>query len=917
MLTANAVLVISLAYVALLFAVAFVGDIYARKGSAGWLQSPVIYTLSISLYCSSWTFYGAVGSAARNGIEFATIYLGPTLVFVGWWLLLRKMARIGRIHHITSIADMISSRYGKSGSLAALITVIAVIVITPYIALQLKAVTTSYQVISNSGADVLSGFPHTQPDFRVAFWIAAGMAFFTILFGTRNIDANERHHGVVAAIAVEAVVKLAALLAVGLLVVMLGHDAADTFGRAPPVNLHSANVFGPRWVTLTFLAAAAVICLPRQFQMMIVECPDEQHLRTASWMFPLYMLLICLFVLPIAIAGLNYLPEGSNPDMFVLTLPMWAGQDAFALLAFLGGFSSATSMVIVCSIALSTMVSNHIIMPITMRLPWVSLDASGDIRRFLLNSRRVSIILILLLGFLDFRLSAQSEALASIGLISFAGVAQFMPALIAGLFWRQATARGAIAGLAGGFLVWVYTLFLPSFRGGSMLAEGDAAFGLWNHPLLHPQALFGLDGVDPLVHGTFWSITLNVVLLVLVSLARGQKPLERLQSTLFVDVFRTPAGDTSRFVNRSATRYDLNVLAQRILGPDEAYQLFQEAEQRHGLKRDQSLADDAFISELERKLAGSIGAASARAMISQVVIGETISLHELMKIANETQRMRDYNHQLEEKSRQLEAAAGQLKDANQRLTLLDGQKDDFLSQVSHEVRTPMTSIRSLSEILLETRDIGREQAERFLHIIHEESIRMTRLLDGILDLRLLEGEQDDWPLAPIDPELALDRALSVCQGLASRSNLPLQSGARAGTLQVEGDSDRLSQVFINLISNAIKYNTHERPFVRVSSAVVDGCYQVLVEDNGPGIRPGEREKIFLKFARGWTQTGTPGAGLGLAISWQIMRRLGGALDLLPATGCGACFRVTLKVCDGKAAMPKNPPPSVPRIRGGS
>jgi len=905
-LSANAVLFISVLYVALLFAVAFVGDIHARNGNAGWLQSPVVYTLSISLYCTSWTFYGAVGSAARSGIEFVTIYVGPTLVFVGWWLLLRKLVRIGRLHHITSIADMISSRYGKSSSLAALITVIAVIVVTPYIALQLKAVTASFQVISNSGSDVLSGFPQSDPDFRLAFWIAAGMAFFTILFGTRNIDANERHHGVVAAIAVEAIVKLVALVAVGLLVVFgIGNGLPELFGGTPPANLHYADVFGSSWITQTFLAAAAVICLPRQFQMTIVECPNEQHLRTASWMFPLYMLLICLFVLPIAIAGLNHLPEGSNPDMFVLTLPMWAGQEAVALLAFLGGFSSATSMVIVSSIALSTMLSNHIIVPIALRLPWGALDASGDIRRFLLYSRRISIALILLLGFLDFRLSAQSAALASIGLISFVGVAQFLPALIAGLYWRQATARGAMAGVAAGFVVWTYTLFLPSFGGSFILSGNDIGFGPWGIAALRPQALFGLEGLDPLVHATFWSMTINVALLVLVSLLRGQKPLERLQGTLFVDVFRTPAADTSRFVNRSATRYDLNLLAQRILGPDQTHRLFQEAERRHGLMRDQSLADDAFISELERKLAGSIGAASARALISQVVIGETISLYELMQIADETQRVRDYSTRLEEKSRQLEAAARQLTEANDRLTLLDSQKDEFLSQVSHEVRTPMTSIRSLSEILLDTEGIEREQAQRFLHIIHEESIRMTRLLDGILDLSVLEADEQEWQLVPTDPELVLDKAFRVCEGLAVRSRSLLLNGPRLGDGRalVRCDADRLSQVFINLISNAIKYNVSEQPFVRVISSIDGRWYQVLVLDNGPGIRSDERERIFLKFSRGWAQirSGTQGAGLGLAISGQIMRRLGGTLELMPDQGQGACFRVRLPLIgDGTA-----------------
>jgi len=901
MLNPNLVLFSSLAYVALLFAVAFTGDMHARKGRLGWLQSPIVYTLSISLYCTSWTFYGAVGSAARNGLEYLTIYLGPTLVFVGWWLFLRKLVRIGQLHRITSIADMISSRYGKSASLAALVTVIAVIVGTPYIALQLKAVTTSLQVISNAGPDALSGTPVGYPDFRIAFWIAVGMALFTILFGTRNIDANERHQGVVAAIALEAVVKLVALLAVGLLVVVgIASGPQELFKHVSPAIFHSRDVFGPRWVTLIFLAGAAVICLPRQFQVTVVENVNEQHLRTASWLFPLYMFLISLFVLPIAIAGMNFLPAGSNADMFVLTLPMWAGQDGIALLAFLGGFSSATSMVIVASIAMSTMISNHIVMPLALRLPWVSLDARGEVRELLLVSRRISIIVILFLGFLYFRLSTQNDGLASIGLISFAGVAQFLPCLIGGLFWRQATARGAIAGLLVGFALWAYTLFLPGFKGELILSVQDIAQGPWNLALLRPHALFGLDGVDPLVHAIFWSIALNTATFVLVSLMRSQKPLERLQSMLFVDVFRAPADDTSRFVRRSAMTYDLNVLAERIFGADEAFQLFQDAARKHGLESKQSIADDAFISELERKLAGSVGAASARAMISQVVIGETISLSELMKIADETQRIRDYNRKLEEKSQLLEATASKLRDANEQLTQLDCQKDDFLSQVSHEVRTPMTSIRSLSEILLETRDLPRPQSERFLHIIHEESIRMTRLLDGILDLSLLEGAPSPLALAPIDPEVALENALGVCEGLAAASSMLLLNGPRAAGICVNGDSDRLSQVFINLISNAIKYNTNDRPYVRVSSMVREGMYEVLVEDNGPGISEHERGKIFSKFSRGWAQmqSGTQGAGLGLAISWQIMRRLGGTLELLPCDSSedsGACFRVQLGV----------------------
>ena len=417
MLPTELILPIAIAYVALLFVVAFVGDQRARAGRLGWLKSPVVYTLSISIYCTSWTFYGAVGYAARSGLEFATIYLGPTLVFVGWWWLLRKLIRIGHAQGVSSIADMISSRYGKSTTLAALVTLVAVVGAAPYIALQLRAVTVSYQVITSAGPENPSGLPGAHPDFHAALWIAAGMALFTILFGTRNVDAKERHHGVVAAIALEAIVKLVALLAVGVLVVFgLSDGVAHSFSRASPQLLQSADVFGARWVTTLLLSAVAVVCLPREFQVTVVENVDERHLRTASWLFPLYLLLITLFVLPIAITGLSLLPSGSSPDMFVLTLPMWAGQNAVALLAFLGGFSSATSMVIVACIALSTMISNHLVMPLAMRFKWVPLYADGEVRRFLLNARRIGICVMLALGFVYFRL-ASSDALAAMGLV--------------------------------------------------------------------------------------------------------------------------------------------------------------------------------------------------------------------------------------------------------------------------------------------------------------------------------------------------------------------------------------------------------------------------------------------------------------------------------------------------------------------
>ncbi|SET52860.1 sensor histidine kinase [Oceanicella actignis] len=913
-LSADLVLGVALGYVAVLFAVAFWGDRRTRAGRGRWLQSPLIYTLSISVYCTSWTFYGAVGSAARNGLEFLTIYLGPALVFVGWRTLLRKLVRIGRTQRITSIADLLSSRYGKSPALAVLVTVIAVMAATPYIALQLKAVTASFQLI---------GGPDRTGGLATAFWAAAGMAAFTILFGTRNVDANERHHGVVAAIAVEALVKLFALLAVGVWVTWgLMGGAQPVFAALTPEMLRAPEVFDARWTAITLLSAAAVICLPRQFQVTVVENTDERHLSTAAWLFPLYLLLICLFALPIAAAGLAHAPPGSDTDMFVLTLPMAHGQEALAMLAFLGGFSSATSMVIVASIALSTMVSNHVITPLALRASADGLQSSGDVRRLLLTSRRFSIVGIIGLGFLYHTLTEGAGALFSIGLIAFVGVAQFLPPLIGGLYWRQATGLGAICGLTAGAAVWAYALALPSFGGSALMPAEVIADGPFGIALLRPQALFGLSGMDPIVHATFWSLSLNAGLLVAVSLARDPKPLEWLQSALFVDVFRAGGGDAAeRFVRRSAASEDLFVLASRILGADPARRLFDEAARQQGRASGLPEADDAFIARLERELAGSVGAASAHAMVSQATGAETISLSELMKIADETAQIMEYSAALERKSAELERAAAQLREANEQLRRLDAQKDDFLSQVSHELRTPMTAVRSFAEILLDSPDLDAAQVRRFIGIIHEESLRLTRLLDQILELSVLERGEMRLRLGPTDVMAAARRAaetaLGVARGARARIEFaPLPEGLPE-PLIVRAEPDRLAQVFLNLFSNAMKYSDRDEPRIVVSARREGGQAVISVRDDGPGVAPEDRARIFRKFSRGWDRTDSGGAGLGLAISREIMRMFGGDLSLAPGAGRGACFEVRLPLEAAGADRADGPPQDGPPQDGAS
>ncbi len=889
MLNTEFVVIVCLAYVGILFAVAFLGDRHARNNPNGWLSSSLVYTLSISIYCTSWTFFGAVGSAARSGLEFVTIYLGPTIVFVGWWVFLRKLVTIGRIYHTTSIADFISARYGKHSALGALVTIVALVATAPYIALQLKALVSSFRVITlpADAADKLTGSLH--PDYANAFWVAAGLCVFSIMFGVRNIDVNERHHGVIAAIALEAVVKLAALLAVGLWVVLsLAGTPHLNLAEAPAALVHPEGTFGARWITLLFLAGAAVICLPRQFQVTVVENSSERQLRTASWLFPLYLFLISLFVVPIAVAGLRMLPGNANADLFVLTLPLEASQNSLTLLAFLGGFSSATSMVIVSSIALSTMISNHLVMPLALHFSLVP-DASGqNVRRFILGARRASIVFVVFLGFVYFCLGASSEALAVIGLISFCGVAQFLPSLIGGLYWRRGTHSGALAGLAAGFVIWNYTLFLPSFGGFSLMPASVIEHGLFGLALLKPYALFGLTGFDPLVHALFWSMAVNLGLFIGVSLASEPTPLARIQSTLFIDVFRRQTESELSVLRRTAPVSELRQIAGRILGPIEALKLFAPGERGPHAKT----ASDELISLVEQRLAAHVGAASARALVSRVVTNETISVEELKRLAGEAEQIRAYSAELERKSREIEAGAAELARANQRLREIDSQKDEFLSQVSHEVRTPMTSIRSLSDILLTTPDLDEAQRQRFLRIIQNESLRLTRLLDGILDLDQKASGEPGWEGTPFDPESALDHAMESCDPLARAAGVTLKRSGQARSARVHGDPDKLAQVFINLISNAIKYNTSAEPVVMISSMQRTGLYEMRVADNGPGIPEGERERIFEKFVRGRAPRQV-GAGLGLAISRQIVERFEGSLLLATSKLGGAEFIVRL------------------------
>ncbi|MFK7940827.1 MAG: ATP-binding protein, partial [Roseovarius sp.] len=784
--------------------------------------------------------------------------------------------------------DLISSRYGKSNLLGVGVTILAVIGTTPYIALQLQSVTLSFSAFvgaSPDGAEIDTS--------SIAFWAAVGLAVFTILFGTRNLDVNERHHGVVMAIAVEAVVKLFALLAVGVFVVWgIAGGLEETFARIDASEIAEWEVPGSRWVGLTLLSAAAFLCLPRMFQVMVVENEDESHLRTASWAFPAYLMLMSLFVVPIAAIGLDMMPAGANPDVFVLTLPLQEGREGLAILSFLGGFSSATSMVIVAAIALSTMLSNHIVMPIWLRMTGGSAVMSGDVRQVALLARRLSIAGVVLLGYVYLRLSSGGAALAAIGLVSFAGVAQLLPAMMGGLFWRGATRMGALSGLLVGFVIWLYTLFLPSFGASMIMPSTVLEYGPFGIGWLRPRALFGVQGMDPLVHAVMWSILLNTAAFVSVSILTFPKPLERLQGAQFVNVWEH-SPTIGSWTGGLAQSEDLLLMSQRILGAPEAQALFTNAAARQGLPGYLPEPSPDFLLQLERELSGSVGGATAHAMISQIVGGASVSVQDLMAVADETAQIMEHSSQLEAKSEELARTARQLRAANEKLTQVSAQKDTFLSQISHELRTPMTSIRAFSEILRDSDGISADETGKYSGIIHDEAVRLTRLLDDLLDLSVLENGQIVLNTQTGGLVDLLNRSVRASEG--EEGQLDIRFDPELTDITLTTDLDRLAQVFINLITNARKYCDAPTPMLTISATVNTTAQgsdvQIDFQDNGSGIPAEMHSVIFETFSR-VSHARVGGAGLGLAICAEIMTRLGGNIGVVPVPH-GSLFRVNL------------------------
>jgi Na+/proline symporter/nitrogen-specific signal transduction histidine kinase len=895
------ILLVSLSYLGTLFAIAYYADWRSDRGRSI-ISNPYIYTLSIAVYCTAWTFYGSVGRAAETGVGFMPIYLGPTLMAALWWFLLRKMIRIAKVYRITSIADFLASRYGKSSLIGGLVTIIAVVGIMPYISLQLKAVSTTYTVMLH--------FPYLAriQEHKTTMWgdnafsVAMIMAAFSILFGTRHIDATERHEGMVAAIAFESVIKLLAFSAAGIFITFIMFDGPldlfDWVSRYPETSrLMQLEVLPggyTNWFTLIFLSMMAIMFLPRQFQVLVVENVNEEHVRKAAWLFPLYLLAINIFVIPIAFAGMLLFPEGHvPPDIFVLALPLTEGKNILALFIYLGGLSAATGMVIVATIALSTMLCNDLVMPILLRLLAIQ---HIDLSRLLLFIRRCSIIFVLLLGYLYYRLIGESYTLVTMGLVSFAAAAQFGPAILFGVFWKDASRRAAVCGLTAGFLIWFYTLLLPSFARSGWLPVSILEYGPFGIELLRPYQLFGLTMFDPITHSVFWSMLANIGCLVAISLVDNQSTMDRIQASLFIDVYRH-SGDTHLWKGKAMIT-ELKDLVARFIGPRQTDRAFSSYASIHNIDFSKQMQADAELVEFaERLLSGAIGAASARVMVSSIVEGEEISPEGVMKIIDEASQVLEYSHQLEEKSIELEAATKELQEANLRLKELDRLKDEFVSTVSHELRTPLTSVRAFSEILHDNPEMNAQERQKYLDIMVKETERLTRLINEVLDLAKIESGRADWYMENIDLTVVLREAVEATSQLFRENSVAIVEMTPTFPITVFADRDRIIQVVINLLSNAAKFSPPHKGKVTVRLYFKKREIRVEVADNGPGIKPEEQQKIFEKFKQITDlRNGKPkGTGLGLAICRRIIEYHNGSIWVESMPGEGSKFIFSLPV----------------------
>jgi len=885
----NAFLLIalSLLYLAILFFVAQWAEKKQLLLHKKW--GAYIYALSIAVYCTAWTFYGSIGRAATSGIDFLAIYLGPVLVFPLWWLVARKIIRIVKTQHISSLADFFAARYGRNQQIGTWVSIIAVVAITPYIALQIKAIGDSFSIITPED---------TKSWVDPVLITTIALCAFTLAYGMRFLSGNKPKSGMVTAVALESVVKLVAFLVGGFVLVFLvfgGDILPSTANETELSNLFTLKDEGEHanWFWILIISGFAMFLLPRQFQVGIIENQDENHLKKAMWLVPLYLLLINIFVLPIAIAGLQHLPVGTDADYFFLTLShSFSGKWLTALIYF-GGFSAATSMIIVSSLSLGNMLSTNVVFPAFLRF-----DKARDYSGKIVNIRRASLIIVFVGAYIYYKYLANNMPLVSIGITSFAGVAQLAPAFFGGIYWRFATRKGAMAGILSGFAIWFYAFILPEFlshNGSHFLEEG--LFGIAS---LSPLNFGAFTGMGHFAAGVSISLMVNFLLFVGVSIFTNRSKAEINQAEIFVNIFRISRQryDQAGIWQSSVPFLNIKSLLINFLGDRRTEEVLDRYARINRINfAEHAQADPRMISYAERLLTEAIGPASARITIASVAKGEEISVYEVMDILRESKEVLQLNRDLRNKTEELQRATNQLQEANERLKAFTEVKDEFLYTVTHELRTPLTAIRAQAELLQDDPEMPEADRQIFLDSMVKECERLTNLITHVLDLEKFDSGNQKLNRTKIDLKDVINEAVNSLRQLIQKKDIQLKLEINSALPPSFMDRDRIYQVIVNLISNAIKYCKPEKGIIIITAYVLDNDLKVNVIDNGAGISKEDASRIFEKFyqVKNQTRKKPAGSGLGLAICKNIIQMHNGKIWVQPEPSMGARFSFTLPI----------------------
>jgi len=883
---------IILFYLVFLFFIAYLAE---KNPNSKWVNNPYVYALSFAVYCSAWTYYGSIGVAAAKGVDFLTIYLGPIIAAPLWITVLRKVIRISKQHKISSLADFISLRYGKNRFLGALVTFICVVGILPYISLQLQAVSETFKILTSTNLESNSIVNDST------FYIALILAVFAAFFGTRITDASRKHGGIIASIALESVLKLVFFLAVGIYVTYFlfdgMKDVVTQFSALPNFNSKvtlSGFEGGFNWFFTIMLSFVAIFLLPRQFQVSVLENNKEKHIKTAVWLFPLYLLLINIFVIFIAYAGKINLGDGFNAEYFSLLLPLEEGNVFLALLVFLGGLSAVVSMVIVSSLALSIMISNNLIIPYGFLGKFIK-NRSEKNTRFIRNIRRFAIFFIITIAYGFYYNFSIELSLYSIGLIAFVIIAQIGPSFFIGLFWNRGSSKGAIIGILGGFAVTCYTLIIPFIIEALSGSKAFVEEGLFGIEFLRPHALFGIDFLSPHAHAFFWSILVNLLLYMYFSLNNIGNYRERNYAEMFVDSKNYASLQDGAFVWKGeAYVEDIKSVLTKFLGYEKTTKALRIFFNKYNISEDTKLADAKLINFSEQLLTGTVGSASAKILIQSVVKEEEVSLVEVLKVLEESKEAKTQSRILSEKSKELSLLANQLKNANKELVEKDVQKDEFLDTVAHELKTPLTGIRASTELLLDDDEMPTEMKSQFLSNILQDSERLSRLINNILDFEKLANNRQELAIAQNDISKTLSKTIRVLKTNADKKNVQIILKNNYA-VKLPYDEDRMIQVFTNIISNAIKFCKPEKGEILVDYRLGNNHLEISIKDNGKGIADEDVAFIFDKFYQSKNQnTIKPeGTGLGLAISKQIVEKHNGKIWLNKTSKNGSEFKIKI------------------------